>query len=142
MKQLTLPVIVIGLSLCTGALLYPWISASRERRSLESEVFAPYFAAIGQGHWEDAWSMHTAAWRSRHSLTEFTSHLLRESLSSQGGVIIQHEVLKARMEGPGVRAECQVLHGSRSDRITFDLVPPPKAGGHPWEIESTDPPGW
>jgi hypothetical protein len=133
MKRFALPVAIVSLSLITGSLLYPPISASRARRAINADFFDPYFAAIGEGRFADAWSMHTKDWRSQNGLAEFTSHY-QKRISSKG-TLGTHEVVSATASGTEMRVECDAVFGSERKKIFFELAPQSGRGdqGH-WAI--------
>jgi hypothetical protein len=131
MNRYILPGVMLVLSLTAGTLLYRPISAIRERKAVETDLFTPYFAAIGDGRYAEAWLYHTPAWRSSHSLPEFTAHY--QDLISTNGKISRHEVVGTSTSSSGLTVEYQVSFRSDTVIVTYGLIPQPEAGR--WGID-------
>ena len=96
-------------------------------RRAETDVFAPYFGAIGEGRFAEAWAFHSDDWRQRHPEAEFTGYY-RKLLADEGPVVSRN-VWGSRRLGlpvvgsPGVVVDYQLGLKGAFYAITYTLVP-------------------
>ena len=102
-------------------------TARDDSRRAETEVFAPYFAAIADGRLAEAWAFHSEDWRTRHSEAEFTG-FYRKMMAAEGPVVSRN-VWGSRRFGlplvgaPGVVVDYQLGLKGAFYAITYTLVP-------------------
>ena len=133
MNRYAIPVAVLVLSLVAGTVLYRSISSTRERHVVEADFFTPYFAAIGQGRYAEAWKYHTPNWQMQHSLEVFTLHY--KGMIAKYGTINRHSVLGTKAVGANLTVEYQIFFESHLVPVSYELVPQPEYSR--WGIEST-----
>ena len=102
-------------------------TARDDSRRAETEVFAPYFDAIGDERFAEAWAFHSDDWRQRHPEAEFTG-FYRKLLADEGPVVSQN-VWGSRRAGlpfvgsPGIIVDYQLGLKAAFYAITYTLVP-------------------
>ncbi len=111
------------------ALAYNFSTARNDHARIEPEVFAPYFTALNEGRFAQAWAFHTEGWRGRHPEAEFTEFYTK--LLAKEGPIDSRVWYGSNRLGlpwlgaPGTAVDYQIYLKRSFYSISFTVVPDP-----------------
>jgi hypothetical protein len=93
-NRLAFPIVIVVFAAIAGTLFFMSRGGASMKERAEAELFTPYFTAIAEARYADAWDLLSAERRGQWSLDAFRAHWSK--LMATDGPIKRHAVYGAR----------------------------------------------
>ena len=126
LNRFAFPIVFAVFGLIALAYVANVLTARSDRARIELEVFAPYFTALNEGRYPEAWALHTVDWRGRHPESEFTD-FYKKLLADEGPVDSRNWYGSRRLGlpwlgAPGTVVDYQIYLKKSFYTVSFTIV--------------------